>query len=109
MNLHIIIAQVAEPISGGAGWVGAGLLGAVLAWLLLKHIPDKDKQVERMMEGRNQVVTELTIEFGKQLKETRDEFKEALNLILHQHDKYITELSTEIKNEFERLHNERNT
>lgn len=34
-----------DPISGGAGWVGAGLLGLVLAWLLLKHLPAKDAQI----------------------------------------------------------------
>jgi PAS domain S-box-containing protein len=38
-----------EAISGGAGWVGAGLLGAVLAWLLMKHLPDKDRQVEMLI------------------------------------------------------------
>ena len=27
------------------GWVSAGLLGSVLAWLLHKHLPDKDKQI----------------------------------------------------------------
>src|SRR5262245_45428442 len=36
----------ADTLSGGAGWVGAGLLGLVLGWLLLKHLPDKDRQVE---------------------------------------------------------------
>ena len=37
-------AQAADPISGGAGWVGTGLLGAVLSWLLFVHLPSKDKQ-----------------------------------------------------------------
>lgn len=41
----------ADPISGTAvsGWAGAGLLGLVLAWLLLKHIPKvfDDQKEER--------------------------------------------------------------
>lgn len=48
----LLIAQV-DPagLSGGAGWVGAGLLGAVLGWLLLKHLPDKDRQFDKHTEG----------------------------------------------------------
>jgi hypothetical protein len=34
----------ADILGGNAGWAGAGLLGLVLAWLLLKHLPDRDKQ-----------------------------------------------------------------
>ncbi len=46
----------AEPISGGAGWVGAGLLGMVLAWLFMKHLPDKDKQIKEIIaSGREEV------------------------------------------------------
>lgn len=44
-----LLAQTSDPISGGAGWVGAGLLGLVLGWLLLKHIPDKDRQLKELI------------------------------------------------------------
>jgi hypothetical protein len=37
--LAAFLAQSSDPLSGGAGWVGAGLLGAVLAWLLFVHLP----------------------------------------------------------------------
>lgn len=40
----------ADPISGGAGWVGAGLLGLVLGWMFFWHLPAKDRQVERLLE-----------------------------------------------------------
>jgi hypothetical protein len=40
-----VLAQI-EPISGGAGWIGAGLLGAVLSWLLLVHLPTLYKFIE---------------------------------------------------------------
>ena len=33
-----LIAE-ADAISGGSGWVGAGMLGLILSWLLYKHIP----------------------------------------------------------------------
>lgn len=28
-----------SDLAGGSGWTGVGLLGAVLSWILLKHIP----------------------------------------------------------------------
>lgn len=42
--LSFVLAQTVDPISGGAGWIGAGLLGLVLGWLLLVHLPAKDKR-----------------------------------------------------------------
>lgn len=38
-----------DILAGSSGWAGAGLLGLVLAWLLLKHLPAKDLQIERLM------------------------------------------------------------
>lgn len=48
----LVLAQVlGDPtsISGGAGWLGAGLLGSVLAWLLMVHLPAKDKQLKEFI------------------------------------------------------------
>jgi hypothetical protein len=64
----LLLAQT-DPISGGAGWVGAGLLGAVLAWLLLKHLPDKDAQYERMMATKDTQLKDLMDDKDKQIKE----------------------------------------
>lgn len=50
----LVYAQASvDPISGGAGWAGAGLLGAVLAWLLLVHLPGKDKQLQGFVEAKD--------------------------------------------------------
>ncbi len=51
MDLIILAAETvdAASLSGGAGWVGAGLLGAVLSWLLMIHLPAKDKQIATML------------------------------------------------------------
>lgn len=47
--LGFLVAQ-SDPISGGAGWIGAGLLGAVLAWLTMVHLPAKDKQLKDILD-----------------------------------------------------------
>lgn len=63
-----IVAQSTDPISGGAGWIGAGLLGAVLAWLLLKHLPDKDRQISNLLQMKDKQVEDLLKVKNDQLK-----------------------------------------
>lgn len=67
--LTVLLAQSVDPISGGAGWVGAGLLGLVLCWLLLKHLPDKDRRDERKDELHRTHVTSLMTDFKNSLRE----------------------------------------
>jgi hypothetical protein len=51
-----MLAQTTDPISGGAGWVGAGLLGLVLSWLLLKYLPDKDRQLKELIDAKDKAL-----------------------------------------------------
>lgn len=46
-----LFSQVTETIVGGSGWAGAGLLGAVLAWLFFRHLPAKDKQITDVLNS----------------------------------------------------------
>ena len=74
-----------DPVSGGAGWVGTGLLGSVLCWLLLKHLPDqtrqlrelteaKDKQIETLIAAKDKAVAEMTAAFSKTHDKALDTF-----------------------------------
>lgn len=56
----VLAQSVADPVAGGAGWIGAGLLGSVLAWLLFVHLPAKDKQLKEMIEGKDAMMRDLT-------------------------------------------------
>lgn len=59
-----VVAQTgADPVSGGAGWVGAGLLGLVLGWLLLIHLPAKDKQIKELIDTRDALYRDVTARF----------------------------------------------
>lgn len=65
-----LIAE-ADPIFAGSGWTGAGLLGAVLAWLLFRHLPAKDEQVRQLIDRHD-----------SGLKEARTEFRGALETVV---------------------------
>jgi PAS domain S-box-containing protein len=62
----MMLAQQTDPLSGGAGWIGAGLLGAVLAWLLWVHLPAKDN---RITADSAQAVKEATVAHERAIKE----------------------------------------
>lgn len=80
--LTILLANGESPdtISGGAGWVGAGLLGLVLSWLLFVHLPNKDKQTMALIEQKDNAIKEVTEAHDKALNTViatfRNEIKE---------------------------------
>jgi hypothetical protein len=82
-----------DQISGGAGWVGAGLLGVVLGWVFLIRWPANDKMIDKMIESRDKTVENLVTSHEDHVKslvaawtatdkERREEFKGSLQMIL---------------------------
>lgn len=76
-----ILAQSADPsaLVGTSGWVGAGLLGAVLGWLLLVYLPAKDKQVaekdkliKEWLDAKDKGADATLVRKDAQLKEVLD-------------------------------------
>lgn len=63
MALQLIpgmLGQDLGPLTGPAGWVSFGLAGAILFWLFYYHLPNKDKQIERMQERADALVDRLS-------------------------------------------------
>lgn len=72
----ILAQSITDPISGNTGWVGAGLLGGVLGWLLFVHLPNKDKQIKDLVAEHNGTVKEVADAHAAALKEVTATFKE---------------------------------
>jgi hypothetical protein len=62
--MGVVFAQELSG-SGLAGWTTFGLAGLILAWLFLKYLPDKDKQLKDMLTAHQGVVSDK----DKQLRE----------------------------------------
>jgi hypothetical protein len=79
-----LLAQgpVADPISGGAGWVGAGLLGMVLMWILLWMIPQMMKAHKETVAGLMADLKETRLGYEKTLQDTRLGYEKALQSVL---------------------------
>ena len=82
MVVHTVLmfAQVAasDPISGGAGWIGAGLLGAVLAWLMFVHLPGKDKLIRELQAESQTFVQRLMDRHDAAVKAQQELFAASL-------------------------------
>lgn len=75
---EVVSADPTGALTGAGGWAGAGLLGLVLSWLLLKHLPDRDKQVKETQDANAAQVKSIVDQFSASLKEQRLEFADAL-------------------------------
>ena len=78
----LLLAQSSTVIGGEAGWAGVGILGLVLSWLLLRHLPAKDAQINAFIEKKDQHVLELTAKFEQNLDKIVDHCKDEFKIVL---------------------------
>lgn len=67
------VSQDLQEIPSNA--IGTTLLGAVLSWLMFKHLPAKDALFDKMITDKDKLVSEV-------LKNAQNEFKEALEKVV---------------------------
>lgn len=99
----MLFAELVDPISGGAGWVGAGLLGAVLAWLMLKHLPDKDKQIKELVDTMNSQVKEVIAQKTAALATLTTAAQASLDKVTSHCAEEMKEVTTAFKYEIDRM------
>lgn len=112
-----LLAESTDVLSGGGGWVGAGLLGFVLAWLLYKHLPAKDQQIKDLISAHLLVEKEQRDAHSKAEKDQRDahiameekqrtDFRATLEAVLKHSEKQIEGLGAALKLELQGIKTE---
>lgn len=94
MQVVALIAE-AETIAGGAGWVGAGLLGGVLYWLLFHHLPSKDKQLMDLVHAKDEAVDSVVKAFRQEIGAERSACERNTTIIAQSIDKLAESVSRE--------------
>lgn len=74
--------QPIADLPAASGWVGAGLLGVILWWLLWKHLPDKDKMILDLIAQHDKKSETLVSTFNLHAREIREDNKEKMGMIL---------------------------
>lgn len=101
--METIFSQVPDAISGGSGWIGAGLLGSVLGWLLLKHLPAKDAQLEKLISTHNGQIEKLHATCAEEREAQSSKFDAILNRVMDRHTSDNRDMIGEMKSEFRAL------
>jgi hypothetical protein len=97
-----------------APWATTGLAGLILLWLFFKHLPAKDSQLNGLLESRDRMVTEVIssrdntidkiITRGDNInRETREDFKLALDIVVKHCDEEISRQATMMKERDDRI------
>ena len=71
-------ADSLDPLAGGSGWVGAGLLGLVLCWLLFRHLPEKDKQLAELVSKHEAHVASVLAQAARAAADERADYRAEL-------------------------------
>lgn len=73
ITLLLLLAQTdaGGGLAGNSGWAGAGLLGLVLGWLLLLHLPRKDAQIQNLQDTKDKQIGDILRVSAEQLEKER--------------------------------------
>ena len=88
----VLVAQDVSTIGGPAGWVGAGLLGLVLSWVFLVHLPNVQRQLREILdlhskerETDRMARHEVANMFQRAIAETTAQYADTIKQIEVQH------------------------
>lgn len=107
-----ILAQILNPGTNSnlESWAGMGLLGLVLGWVLMIHIPakdkrdnelinklvvsmeEKDKKLQEKEEKHLEMVMDLTKEYKENLKTVTSHCQEEMKTVITSHAEALREL-----------------
>lgn len=90
----LLLAQL-NDLPGMSGWVGTGLLGSVLAWLLLRHLPEKDKQLMDLVKAKDDAVDSVVKAFRQEIGAERSACEKNTGIIAASIDKLADSVSRE--------------
>lgn len=101
--MHEVLFAQADALSGGAGWAGAGLLGLVLSWLLLKHLPEKDRQIKDLLDSANTRADFIASRHWEENRETQKQFQITLERVIQHCEKEMTGITNTLREKIEQL------
>jgi hypothetical protein len=101
-----LIAEAAgiDAITGGAGWVGASLLGLVLYWLAFHHLPAKDKFLKDLIDGHAGQITNLITAHDAKTKADRADYHASLDRVTTHCEKELATITQGLMEQLRAIH-----
>lgn len=79
------------------------MLAAVLSWLLLRHLPEKDRQIKQLLADKDAQLRALLEARDRQAESVRAEFLDALERAGDAHRDAVAEVGRHCREEIERF------
>ena len=88
LGVLLLLAQAPDltTLSGTSGWVGTGLLGAVLAWVFFVHLPAKDKKEENLLKVNIEQIRDINTQHTIQIKELSSQYAQQIKELVARAD-----------------------
>lgn len=100
--MPFLFAQTPSDISGlagNAGWTGVGLLGAILAWLLLWHLPRKDSREDESRKLYLEKIESVTASFAATVRSITSTHSEQMQSAIDRQDRQMEKLAASYESE----------
>lgn len=111
--LSILLADQSEisALTGGTGWVGASILGGVLAWLLFMHLPAKDKFMKEIITDKDKQINAILESKWLAMRQMSDNHTKVVESLSAQYqttlDKVVEHCDTEVQRVIQIFNRER--
>jgi len=87
-----------DVFNGGlAGWSSFGIAGLVLGWLLLKHLPDKDRQIRELIDLHLKTEIDQRNMHASLEREQRADFRVTLEGVMIHWNKQIDGITSALR------------
>lgn len=103
MDLPLIAQVAGESINQGPQWVGTGLLGGVLGWLLFVYLPAKDKQLKEMTDNHNASLKDLWDKKSTAIRELASASQKSIETVVNSAQKTVDASNTHCQKELEKI------
>lgn len=91
---------VTDPLTGGSGWLGAGMLSLVIFWLLYKHIPSL---MSTHIDQVNQLAATFKSSLDKVVEHCEEEMKGLSNAWTAEIDRLVAAIAKAKSDEADRI------
>ncbi len=86
-------------VTGIGGWSAAAILVGLMSWLLFRHLPAKDKQIEKLISDCDEHAKAIAQEYMKQIQQQRTDFDITLRYVVEQQEKHVRTMAEAIRQE----------
>ena len=97
--LAVLAEMTTANLTPLEGWTATGLLAAVLSWVLLQHLPRKDREMDQLAIRKDDQIRDLMAQHEKHLADQGLRYEASLARVTEHCEKEMAELVNQLRAE----------